>query len=123
MTVELEMLVDAALELLAGGGTLEDAGGGTLEDAGELAAPAAEEEPATGVEPTAEHPDLATSSAGHATVSKSTVGLLAPPIQSQRKSQPGWSALGNWLQVLVEEPPYWAPQTAEEAFHSVVQAS
>ena len=90
-TAELERLAGGALDdtdattaaelkLLAGGAAA------ALEEAGELATA---EEPAAGVEPSTEHPDLATSWAGQSTFSKSTVGLLAPFIQSQRKSQPG----------------------------------
>ena len=51
------------------------------------------------------------------------VGLSAPCIQSQRKSQPGCSAVGNEEQVLEDGPPYCAPHTAEVAFHSVEQPS
>ena len=51
------------------------------------------------------------------------VGLSAPCIQSQRNPQPGCSAAGNEEQVLEDGPPYWAPQTAEVAFHSVEQPS
>lgn len=51
------------------------------------------------------------------------VGLSAHCIQSQRKPQPGCSALGSEEQVLDDGPPYRAPQTAEVAFHSVEQPS
>jgi hypothetical protein len=61
------------------------------------------------------------SSAGHATCTKSIVGLSAPFIQSQRKLQPGWRALGNAEQVLDEMPPYCSPQPEEGAPHSLVQ--
>lgn len=51
------------------------------------------------------------------------VGLSAPCIQSQRKPQPGCSALGSEEQVLDDGPPYRAPQTAEVVSHSVEQPS
>ena len=51
------------------------------------------------------------------------LGLSAPCIQSQRKPQPGCSAFGNEEHVLVDGPPYCAPQIADVAFHSVEHPS
>jgi hypothetical protein len=66
-------------------------------------------------------PVFAMISAGHATCSKSTVGLSEPPNQSNLQSQPSCSAEGKVEQsVAAEIPPYCAPHPLLGAPHSSV---
>jgi hypothetical protein len=66
-------------------------------------------------------PVFAMISAGHATCSKSTVGLSDPPNQSNLQSQPGCNAEGKVEQSLAAEiPPYCAPHPLLGAPHSFV---
>lgn len=64
-----------------------------------------------GVSPERTQPVLSVSALGQVTCFQSTAGLSAPSKKSpKRKEQPDWSWLGKVEHVLVEMPPYCAPQ-------------
>ena len=145
MTEESVVAGAAALGLVVGFSTTDSTGAGGLEgggwgeDTGALGDEAGADGAVAELYPETEQPDFATSAAGQVTTSQLTLwasvcgfsekgsvmylGLSAPCIQSQRKPQPGCSAFGNEEHVLVDGPPYCAPQIADVAFHSVEHPS